>query len=58
MACKPMAFRGRGFYVGVSDVYNLKSLVKVPTCYKNPNNPICIDLILANKPHCFQNTTV
>lgn len=40
------------------DVYNLKSLVKVPTCFKNPENPSCIDLILTNKPRCFQNTTV
>ena len=28
--------------------YNLKSLIRVPTCYKNPNNPSCIDLILKN----------
>ena len=40
------------------DVYNLKSLDKAPTCYKNPDNPSCIDLILANKPCSFQNTTV
>ena len=24
--------------------YNLKSLICVPTCYKNPDNPCCIDL--------------
>ena len=24
---------------------NLKSLIKQPTCYKNPNKPTCIDLI-------------
>ena len=36
--------------------YSLKHLVKVPTCFKNPNNPSCIDLMLTNKPMCFQNT--
>ena len=30
--------------------YNLKSLIKQPTCYKNPNKPTCIDLILTNVP--------
>ena len=34
--------------------YNLKSLIKVPTCYKNPDNPRCIDLILTNKPRIFK----
>ena len=26
--------------------YNLQNLVKGPTCFKNPENPSCIDLIL------------
>ena len=26
------------------------------TFYKNPNNPKCIDLMLANKNRCFQNS--
>ena len=30
--------------------YNLKSLVKQKTCFKNPDNPSCIDLILTNSP--------
>ena len=38
--------------------YNLKSLVHQPTCFKNPSNPSCIDLILTNKYRSFQNTTV
>ena len=38
--------------------YNLKSLIKVPTYYKNPENPSCIDLILTNKPRNFQNSCV
>ena len=34
--------------------YNLKSLIKQPTCYKNPNKPTCIDLTLTNVPNMFQ----
>ena len=36
--------------------YNLKGLIKQPTCYKNPNKPKCIDLILTNVPRMFQIT--
>ena len=38
--------------------YNLKSLVRVPTCFKNPENPSCIDLILTNSPYFFQSSCV
>ena len=38
--------------------YNLKSLIKVPTCYKNPEILSCINLILTNKPRNFQNSCV
>ena len=27
---------------------NLESLIEKPTCYKNRENPTCIDLILTN----------
>ena len=40
------------------DNYNLTSLIKQPACYKNPNNPTCIDLILSNTPRSFQSTGV
>ena len=40
------------------DNYNLTSLIKQPTCYKNPKNPTCIDLILSNTPRNFQSTCV
>ena len=40
------------------DYYNLISLIKQPTCYKNPNNPTCIDLILSNTSRNFQSTCV
>ena len=37
--------------------FALENLVKEPTCYKSITNPSCIDLIITNKKHCFQNTT-
>ena len=40
------------------DNYNLTSLIKQPTCYKNLSNPTCIDLILSNTPRSFQRTCV
>ena len=30
------------------NIYNLKNLVKQKTCYKNPENPSYIDLVLTN----------
>ena len=36
--------------------YNLKSLIKEPTCFKSVDNLSCIDLILTNHPKCFQNS--
>ena len=38
--------------------YNLKSIIKQPTCFKNPEKPSCIDLILTNRPKSFQSTCV
>ena len=38
--------------------YNLKNLIKEPTCFKSLKNPTCIDLILTNRPKCFQNSNV
>ena len=40
------------------DTYNLKSLIREATCYKNPENPFCINLILTNRPCSFQNSDV
>ena len=39
------------------NIYNMKNLVKEKTCYKNPKNPSCVDLIITNCPRGFQNTT-
>ena len=38
--------------------YNLTDLIKQPTCFKNPEKPSCIDLILPNRPKSFQSTCV
>ena len=38
------------------DLYNLKNLIKVPTCFKNPENPKCIDLMLTRSYRSFQNS--
>ena len=40
------------------DMFDLTSLIKEPTCYKNPDNSSCIDLILTSKPFSFQNSCV
>ena len=36
------------------DYYNLKNLVKEPTCYKNLDIPSCIRLFCTNRPWTFQ----
>ena len=54
------------FNVGLSDprmndfcnVYNLSSLVTEPTCYKDPENLSCTDIILTNSPRTFQGSCV
>ena len=40
------------------DAFDLVNLIREPTCYKNPEKPSCIDLILTNKPHSFKNSGV
>ena len=37
-------------------IYHLKSLTREPTCFKNPEKPTSIDLILTNSPRQFQAT--
>ena len=36
--------------------YNLRSMINKPTCFKNPDKPSCIDLILTNCSRSFQNS--
>ena len=38
--------------------YSFNSLIKQPTCFKNPKNPSCIDLTLTSKPRSFQTKCV
>ena len=38
--------------------YEARNLVKEKTCFKNPNNPSCIDLFITNSSNSFQNTGV
>ena len=45
---------GDKFMGDFCESYNLSSLIKESTCYKNPENPSCINLILTNSPHSFQ----
>ena len=40
------------------NAYNLSSLIKEPTCYKNPDNPSSIELTLKNSPRIFQGSCV
>ena len=40
------------------NVYNLKSLINEPTCFKSIDNPSCIDLILTNKARSFIKSSV
>ena len=40
------------------DTYNLQNLIKHPTCFKNVQNPSCIDVMLTNKIRSFQNSQV
>ena len=36
------------------EMYTLANLINDPTCYKNPNNPSLIDIILTNRKRSFQ----
>ena len=39
------------------NLYKLKNLIKVPTGFKNPDNPKTIDLMLTNSVRIFQNSS-
>ena len=39
-------------------VYSLKDLVKEPACFKNPDRPSCINLILTDKDKSFQESQI
>ena len=39
------------------DLYNLKNLINEQTCFRNIEDPTCIDLILTTMYRSFQNST-
>ena len=43
---------------GFCNVYNLESLSNTPTCFKNPENPSCIGLLLKNLKNNFDEAVV
>ena len=40
------------------DAFDPVNLIREPTCYKNPEKPSCIELMLTNKPHSVQDSGV
>ena len=46
----------KNYMTDFCDTYVLRSLITELTCYKNPENPTSIDLILTNHPRSFQNS--
>ena len=43
---------------GFFESYNLSTLIRESTCYKNPKHPSCTDLFITNSPNSFQNFIV
>ena len=44
------------FLMDFCDVYDLKNLIKVTTCFKNPESPTSIDVMLTNSCRSFPNS--
>ena len=44
------------FFKELCDLYGMKCLIRIPTCYKPPTNRTCIDLMLTNSDRSFQNS--
>ena len=53
----PIKIHNGGNYANAQDS-NAFNLIKEPTCFKNPENPSCIDLMLTNFPKGFQNSMI
>ena len=49
---------GKFSYENIWGKLQIAKSQKEPTCFKNPENPACIDLILVNKPLSFKDTYV
>ena len=39
-------------------LYNVRNLIKEPTCYKNVDKPTSLDHILTNHARCFQHSGI
>ena len=54
----PSFFQDRGweFFKELYNLFGMKTLIRVQTCYENPANPTCIDLMLTNSDRSFQNS--
>ena len=39
-------------------IYGCKNIVKDKTCFKNPINPTCIELIMTSRPKSFQESEI
>ena len=46
----------KNFLKEFCDLYGLKSLIRIPTCYENPVNSTCIDMMLTNSNRSFLNS--
>ena len=44
------------FLKEICDLYNLKNLIKAPTCFKNPGFPTSIDVVLTTSCKSFHNS--
>ena len=40
------------------EIYHLTDIIKQPAGFKNPSNPLCIDLFVTNNANCFQKSSV
>ena len=40
------------------EIFNLKTILKDKACFKYPNKPSCINLIITSKPKSFQNSII
>ena len=40
------------------NTYNLENLIREPTCFKIPDNPTSVDLMLTNRPKSFMLSNV
>ena len=52
--CEPSEQPSEDFF----HIFSCRNLIKEKRCFKNPQNPSCIDLILTNRSKSFQDSTV